>query len=124
MKRKSVNAAEDMNEMLNAYREAAIKHRVASYEGNHRIANQAYARIHAIFRQIRDRDADDQRRFMQLLEDDDMRVRGWVAAHALELDPERAIRILESIAIGPSSLEEFAAKMVLREWRAGRLRFS
>ena len=41
----------------------------------------------------------------------------------LELAPDQAEPTLEEIASGPESLEEFSARMVLQEWRGGRLQF-
>ena len=60
---------------------------------------------------------------LSLLDDDRVEVRGWSAVHSLEIAPEKAERVLDAIAAGPMSLEEFSAKMVLREWRSGTLPF-
>ena len=53
---------------------------------------------------------------------------GWVrlgaAAHLLPLRAELASKVLEDLASGPRSEVEFGARMVLREWRAGRLNVS
>jgi hypothetical protein len=50
---------------------------------------------------------------------------GWVrldaATDLLPLRADLASTILENLASGPQSQLEFMAKMVLREWRAGRL---
>jgi hypothetical protein len=51
---------------------------------------------------------------------------GWVrldaATDLLPLRVDLASTILENLASGPRSQLEFMAKMVLREWRAGRLK--
>jgi hypothetical protein len=51
---------------------------------------------------------------------------GWVrssaATHLLPLRPDLATTALEALAAGPQSQLEFNANMVLREWRAGRLK--
>lgn len=50
---------------------------------------------------------------------------GWVklsaATHLLPLQPQIAREVLEHLASGPQSEVEFNARMVLREWLAGRL---
>jgi hypothetical protein len=51
---------------------------------------------------------------------------GWVrlgaATHLLPLREDRACSVLEQLSSGPRGYLEFDAKMVLREWRAGRLK--
>lgn len=105
--------------LLGSYVDAAVMHRRASREGKHRAANPAYERLTAVFRELLVRGTDGREGLLRLLNDPRIEVRGWAAAHALEFAPERASAVLEDIASGPASLEEFSAKMVLRQWRAG-----
>lgn len=51
------------------------------------------------------------------MSDPRVEVRGWAAAHLLPISPDAAVAIPEAIASGPPSLEEFSAKMVLKQWR-------
>lgn len=112
-----------LEELLQVYREAALEHRSASRSGDSRKANRAYLRLIAVIRELRRRGPDAHKALLRLLEDRRTEVRGWAAAHALEIAPKQAVKVLEEIASGPSSLEELSAQMVLREWRSGRLEF-
>jgi hypothetical protein len=112
-----------LDALLKEYAEAAVAHRAASHEGKHKIANRSYHRIAAVLRELKNRGPSAQKALLHLLDDERIEVRGWAAAHALEFAPDLAEPVLESIASGPPSLEEFSAKMVLKEWRAGRLQF-
>jgi len=108
-------------QLLGDYAMAAVNHREASRAGDYEKVNPAADALTEIVRVLRDRG--DLARLLSLLNDDRVEVRGWAAAHSLEIAPERAERVLETIAAGPKSLEEFSARMVLREWRSGSLRF-
>lgn len=112
----------DLDSLLAEYADAAVTQRRASREGKHKVANPAYERLSAVVRELRARGPDGPDALLRLLSDPRIEVRGWAAAHALEFAPERASAVLEEIAAGPSSLEEFSAKMVLQQWRAGSLR--
>jgi hypothetical protein len=113
----------ELDQLLAQYADAALTHRKASRDGKHKIANHAYDRLSAVVRELRERGPDAQKALLQLLHDERIEVRGWAAAHALEFDSERAASVLEAIAAGPASLEEFSAKMVLQQWRGGNLQF-
>lgn len=113
----------DVEELIAGYGAAALQHRVASRKGGYKVANRAYERLVSRFREIRSRGLHAQKQFMRLLQDDRIEVRGWAAVHALELDPDGAAKVLDSIASGPPSLEQFSASMVLQEWRSGNLKF-
>lgn len=112
----------DVDSLLAEYADAALMHRRASREGKHKIANPAYKRLSAIVRELLRRGPGAQGALLSLLADPRTEVRGWAATHALGFAPEHASLVLEEIASGPSSLEEFSAKMVLQQWRAGALR--
>lgn len=112
-------ARTDLEALLAEYADAALTHRRASREGKHKIANRAYERLSAVVRELRGRGADAQSALLRLLNDERIEVRGWVAAHVLEFAPDRALGVLEEIASGPASLEEFSAKVVLQQWRSG-----
>lgn len=111
----------DLDSLLAEYADAAVTHRRASREGKHQMANPAYKRLSAVVRELRTRGHAGQDAFLRLLGFPRIEVRGWAAAHALEFAPERASAVLEEIASGPISLEEFSAKTVLQQWRAGTL---
>jgi hypothetical protein len=108
--------------LLKEYADAALIHRSATHEGKHKIANRAYGRISAVMRELKERGPQAQSALLRLLNDERIEVRGWAAAHALAFVPDQATRVLEDIASGPPSIEEFDAKMILQQWRTGRLR--
>ena len=116
MRRKGVN------ELVSDYRRAAIAHKTAKRAGDHRTANRAYGRLAKITIELRDRNEDEQTRFLELMDDPDIGVKLWAATHALEFAPARAEQVLKALAAGPESLEEMEARIVLEEWRKGRLR--
>jgi hypothetical protein len=59
--------------------------------------------------------------FGALLSDDSMHVRGWVAAQLLAMGEQSGVlEVLEANA-ATDGLAGFSARVVLREWRAGRL---
>jgi hypothetical protein len=112
-----------IDQLLVEYESAALIHRAASRAGVYKKANPAYRRLAAVVRELRSRGPEAHGALLRLLDDSRVEVRGWAAAHALELAPARAENVLEAIAAGPSSLEELGARMTLREWRGGRMRF-
>ena len=112
-----------IRDLLRRYRNAAMTHRAASRSGDSRTANEAAEALAAIIRTLRDEGEAAHRSILELLDDADLAVRGWAGTHGLEIDPPRAEAALEEISGGPKSLDEFSARMVLHEWRAGRLSF-
>ena len=111
-----------IDELVSDYRGAAIAHRTASRAGDHRTANRAHRRLTKIIIELRDRDEDQRSTFLELVDDSVTAVKLAAATHALEFAPARAEQALEAIASGPESLEEMEARLVLQEWRNGRLR--
>lgn len=57
-----------------------------------------------------------------LLTHEHKNVRCWAATHFLEVDSKKAVPVLEDLA-KEEGLFGFNADMILREWRAGRLKF-
>jgi len=60
---------------------------------------------------------------LPLLQHPDLGVRAWAAAHALEFAAAEGEPVLVATADIPGSLVSFSAKMTLRQWREGTLRF-
>ena len=108
--------------LIETYRSAASAHGRASASGDSRGANRAHDVLASAYRTLRARGPDSQAKLLQLIRDPDVGVRTWVAAHALEFSAETGEPVLIDLAAQPG-LVGFNAKMTLREWRAGRLRF-
>lgn len=101
------------------YIEAAIKQRDSSYSGDSKIANKQYRILKRIYKQIEE-DVVDRKILLELLNNDNISVRGWAAAHMLGLGFEVALaeKELERIAVDPGMVG-FSAKMTLKTWKQG-----
>lgn len=109
-------------ELIRLYEKAASDHGRANREGDFRAGNPSAERIAAIYRVVRNRGLEHQRMLLPLLLSSDNGVRSWAAAHALEFEPRRGEAILLEIA-KQKGIEGFNAKMTLKVWREGNLRF-
>jgi hypothetical protein len=99
----------------------ATEHGRCLENGDFKRGNAAIARRIAALGELR-RCADrGESALTELLTHPNRWVRLGAARHLLPLRADLACPILENLASGPQSLLEFDAKMVLREWRAGRL---
>jgi hypothetical protein len=112
----------DTEQLIIAYREAAKRHGEATTQGDHKAANESAELIAAIYSEIKRRGLDAKRQLLPLLHDLIPAVRLWAASHALEFSPNEGEITLEQISKNQGFLA-FDAKMTLKEWRAGRLRF-
>ncbi|MCY2959514.1 MAG: hypothetical protein NTY35_05050 [Planctomycetota bacterium] len=102
-----------------AFRRHALGHAAASWDGDSRGADRHHRRLIEALLALRDHGIEGQSALLRLLEDEEGAVRGWAAAHSLELDETRSTRILEEVANDPR-LVGIEASAVLEEWRAGR----
>jgi len=108
--------------LVETYRIAASDHGRASASGDYRAGNRAYKRLALAYRTLRERGPGSQAKLLHLLQDGDVGVQGWAAAHALEFSPAAGEAVLIELTAQPGHVA-FSAKMTLQEWRAGRLRF-
>lgn len=112
-----------MNELISEdYIVAARAHGVASVKGDHKKANEAYDRLITTLNRLRQTPDKGAIVLKEILKNKDAHVRCWAATHLLPLDETIAVHTLEQLAADSESLAGFDAKMVLREWRAGRLK--
>jgi len=107
------------DELVARYAAAARRHGQATVTGTH-TANADAVEIAAIYRELRSRRK--QSALLPLLDVDEPGVQAWAGAHALEFAPEEGEPVLARLAEG-DDLMAFDAKITLREWQAGRLRF-
>jgi Domain of unknown function (DUF2019) len=104
------------------YVAAAAEHGRCTASGDYKKGNAAFDRMKAALAGLR-RSADRvESVLMGLLNHPDGWVRLGAATDLLPLRADLASTILENLASGPRSQLEFVARMVLREWRAGRLK--
>ena len=59
----------------------------------------------------------------RLAQHPDEAVREWAATYLLPFDAETAVGVLEELAAGSRRSTAFSARMVLQEWRDGRLKW-
>jgi hypothetical protein len=109
-----------MNEKDRYVAEAA-EHGRCTESGDFKKGNAAYDRMKVALAELRGRADRGESVLIELLNHPNGWVRLGAATHLLPLRAELASTILESLASGPQSEVEFDARMVLREWRAGRL---
>jgi hypothetical protein len=109
-------------ELVALYERAATEHGHANVWRDFVAGNPAADRVAAIYSEIRSRGVENQKMLLPLLLSEDIGVRSWAAAHALEFEARRGEAILADIA-GGDGVEAFNAKMTLSEWRKGNLRF-
>ncbi|MBZ4400967.1 DUF2019 domain-containing protein [Myxococcus sp. MISCRS1] len=105
------------------YAEAAAAHGAGSESGDYRATNAQFRRIDAAWRELRARGAEGTGVLASLMVSENPHVRGWAASHVLEAMPEAAEAVLGELANGPPGVARFNAEMVLKEWRAGSLKF-
>ncbi len=103
------------------YEHAAIDHGKYISKGNSTACNRAHDRLHRALKELRGQPDRGEAALLALAGHTDEAVRTWAATHLLRLRPDVATPVLERIAAG-SGVIAFDALMVLKEWRAGRLK--
>jgi hypothetical protein len=105
------------------FRIAAVAHGLGTREGRPEDTSAAYKLKLAVLAQLRKLPDRGQAIFESLLEDPDPAVRSAAACQLLPFNEELAISALEKVvAMGDHPLIRFGARMILTEWRAGRLK--
>ena len=111
-----------MVDPVDRYVAAAAEHGRCTESGDYKKGNAAFDRMRAALAELR-RSADrGESILMGLLNHPDGWVRLDAATDLLHLRADLACPVLENLASGPQGQLEFAASMVLREWRAGRFK--
>jgi hypothetical protein len=109
-----------MNEKALYVAEAA-EHGRCTESGDFKRGNAAVDRMKAVLAKLRGHADRGESVLTELLTHQNGWVKLWAATHLLPLRAELACKILEDLESGPRSETEYGARMVLREWRAGRL---
>lgn len=120
MKRQIKKAS--LDDLLAAYEDAARTHGAATESGDYKAGNKAADLVAAIYSELRNRGEDAQRTLLPFLRNNDLGVRGWAAAHALEFAPSEGEAVLQAMIL-LGGLRGLSAKTTLDEWKKGRLRF-
>jgi hypothetical protein len=109
-----------VEDLLEAYRRAAVNHGAAIGTGRHRVANRNSDLLASIARELRSRGQEGEEAIEGLLRDEAIPVRIWAATHALPFSA-KAEGVLAEVAAGPPSPFRLIAEVTLKEWKAGRL---
>jgi len=120
----------DNKSIKTTYENAARLHAKASAVGNYKTANKQVNILRGIYRDIEKRKIENII-LLELLEDDDISIKAWAAAHLLGLkfEIDKAITVLQHIKslIGKTTEEKlviFGSKKVLEVWeKRGFLKF-
>ena len=113
---------ETVAELVAGYVSAAEAHAAASLVGDDEGVNRAAVEVAHDYRKLRAFGREGEERLLQLLEHPSAGVRVWAGAHCLEFEPVRAEQTLQALAAQPGAAA-LDARMTLREWRRGTLRF-
>jgi uncharacterized protein DUF2019 len=108
-------------DLKDRYIAAAAEHGRCTESGDYKRGNAAFDRMQVALAELRGRADRGESILKELLNHPNGWVRLDAATDLLPLRTELASSILENLASDPQSQLEFMAKMVLREWRAGRL---
>lgn len=106
----------------NSFRNAAIAHGSGTLGGNAQSTNRAHDRVIKALQLLRLYPDQGREALSELAKDSNNSVRAWAATYLLPLDQERAITVLEDVARNDESIIGLDAEIVLREWKAGRLK--
>jgi hypothetical protein len=107
--------------IVEVYAVAAMDHGAATDRGDYKKANAAYDKVMEALEKIRALPDRGRSVLTDLLLHDNPYVRCAAATHLLPLDEDAAITTLSQLTSEPPFVG-FNAKMVLREWKAGRLK--
>src|SRR5262249_16368871 len=109
-------------ELVELYKRAASEHGQTNARRDYTAGNPAADQIVAIYHEIRSRGIEHQRKLLPLLLSEDRGVREWAAAHSLEFEPRQGEAVLSELE-KMEGMEGFSARMTLKTWREGKLRF-
>ena len=113
----------DLETLVREYREFSVAHGKASFDGDYKTANRNADTIMNIYRELRRRGREAQNSILPLFNDEDLNVRVWAAAHALEFVPEQAEPVLVELSKLGRGLHRLNAQVCLEQWRNGTLEF-
>ena len=103
------------------YIAAAMAHHTATKDGNYRSANASADTLVDCCAEILGDSGFGSSALMVLMRHKEPCVRIWAARDSLPFSENEAVEVLKALS-GRSDLIGFDAEMVLREWKAGRLR--
>lgn len=112
-----------VDELVDAYEQAAVKYGRATEEGDYKTVNKNADIIIKIYAELRSRGREAQMALLPLLAHEEPGVRCSVGSHSLEFAPEQGEPVLSELALIQKSFVGMSAGMALEQWRKGALRF-
>ena len=110
----------NIDEAVNIIIESSKKHAAATETGDYKIANKNYHLIKKAVDYLMQ--TDEVQRLCELLDYDNASDQVWVASFLIKYDNQKAVNTLELIASQSIPHHSFDTKMVLQEWRKGKLK--
>lgn len=107
------------DELLQEYRRLAIVYGEAGEAGDPRTGNAAFDQLEPV--QLALRDLGQERRILELLDDDSEHVRLWAAFDALYFSPNDGLRVLRELEQTEGKEVGMLAWSTLQEWESGDL---
>jgi hypothetical protein len=111
-----------MKDTVARYVRAAEQHGESMERGDPKSANRAYDQLAEALRALRAMPDRGEAALRDLTNHQSDWVRVWASTDLLPLSEEQALTTLEDLATVESTFVRSDAKMVLKEWRAGRLK--
>ena len=109
------------NTLLERYRIAAVNHGQGTLSGDYKEVNKSHDALSVLFNEMCECGTDCE--LLTLLDDVDVSVRTWAAAHTLETNEAEALTTLRFIAKSEKSILGMNARITAEEWEKGNLRF-
>jgi len=107
------------NKLIKEYIKSAISHGEATLKGDSESANNAYDSILKIYMELKN--SNQLQALKCLLKNENSSVCVWSATHLLVESEADAVETLENIS-KRDSIIGFNAKMVIKEWKTGKLK--
>ena len=110
-----------MATLIDDYKSAAEAHGEGTKEGNSKKANKAYKDLNKVLAELIAQGEDSA--LLGLLDDPNVWVQLWAAAHTLEVDEQQARAKLQSIVDAAIPIACLDARYTLQGWDSGDLKF-
>ena len=107
------------DELLQEYRKLAIVYGEAGEVGDPRTCNAAYDQLRSV--QLALRDLGQERRILELLDDESEHVRLWAGFDALYFSPHEGLRVIRELEQTGGREVGMHAWSILQEWESGDL---
>ena len=111
----------DENDIINKYIDTFFAMGKASEAGDYRKNNRLYKIMQSYYEQLKELGAESVLKLKSYLQHEDDQLKCRVARDLLPYDEEAAVRVLTNLTKN-SVAAGFSAELILKEWKAGRLK--